>query len=62
MIPLLALASPTHPVDAAVWSAWSQPTMPYANIEYISGGDDPLFVYRYRPPFFDFAARRFASR
>ncbi|MGI4756949.1 MAG: glucoamylase family protein [Janthinobacterium lividum] len=57
MIPLLALGSPTHPVDAAVWSAWSRPTMTYDGIEYISG-DDPLFVHQYSHAYFDFRGKR----
>ena len=53
MIPLLALGSPTHPVDPKVWSAWSRPQMTYAGLTYISGRD-PLFTHQYSHAWFDF--------
>jgi hypothetical protein len=53
MIPLLAMASPTHPVDPAVWTAWSRPRMQYKKFIYISGSD-PLFVHQYSHAYFDF--------
>jgi len=57
MIPLLAMGSPTHPVDAAAWTAWSRPVMTYDGMKYISG-DDPLFVHQYSHAWFDFRGRR----
>lgn len=57
MIPLLAMGSPTHPVDASVWGAWSRPKVTYDGMEYISG-DDPLFVHQYSHAWFDFRGRR----
>jgi hypothetical protein len=57
MIPLLALGSPTHPVDSKVWSAWSRPTITYAGFTYISGRD-PLFTHQYSHAWFDFRNRR----
>lgn len=57
MIPLLAMASPTHPVDPAAWAAWSRPTMTYDGIEYIGEGD-PLFVHQYSHAYFDFRTKR----
>lgn len=56
MLPLLALGSPTHPVDPSTWEAWSRPTMTYDGIEYI-GSDDPLFVHQYSHAWFDFRHR-----
>jgi hypothetical protein len=53
MIYLLALGSPTHPVDAATWDAWSRPTMQYDGFTYISAAD-PLFVHQYSHAWFDF--------
>src|SRR5205085_1211514 len=53
MLPLLAMGSPTHPVDASLWSAWSRPRMQYKNFIYISGSD-PLFVHQYSHAWFDF--------
>ena len=53
MIPLLALGSPTHPVDRAVWSAFSRPKITYNGLTYISG-NDPLFTHQYSHAWFDF--------
>ncbi|SEB38533.1 hypothetical protein SAMN05443244_0161 [Terriglobus roseus] len=57
MIPLLAIASPTHPVDPAVWSAFSRPRMQYKKFIYLSGSD-PLFVHQYSHAYFDFRYKR----
>jgi hypothetical protein len=57
MIPLLALGSPTHPVDAKVWSAWSRPQVTYFGLTYISGRD-PLFTHQYSHAWFDFRRKR----
>jgi hypothetical protein len=53
MIYLLAIGSPTHPVPADTWKAWTRPTIAYQGIEYISGSD-PLFTHQYSHAFFDF--------
>ncbi len=57
MIYLLALGSPTHPVDPASWDAWSRPMMHYAGFDYISAAD-PLFVHQYSHAWFDFRNKR----
>jgi hypothetical protein len=57
MIPLLALGSPTHPVDPSVWKAFSRPLMRYKKFIYISGSD-PLFVHQYSHAYFDFRHKR----
>ena len=57
MIPLLAIGSPTHPVDPAAWSAWTRPRIQYAGFDYISAGD-PLFVHQYSHAWFDFRHKR----
>ncbi len=57
MIPLLALGSPTHPVDSRVWTTWSRPTITYDGFTYISG-QDPLFTHQYSHAWFDFRGRR----
>jgi hypothetical protein len=57
MLYLLALGSPTHPIDAACWDAWTRPTMHYAGFDYI-GAADPLFVHQYSHAWFDFRNRR----
>ena len=53
MIYLLAIGSPTHPIDPACWDAWVRPKMSYAGFDYISA-PDPLFVHQYSHAFFDF--------
>ncbi len=57
MLNLLALGSPTHPVDPATWDAWTRPRMFYDGFEYISG-NDPLFVHQYSHAWFDFRQKR----
>jgi hypothetical protein len=57
MIYLLALGSPTHPVDASSWHAWSRPLIKYQGIEFISG-DDPIFPVQYSHAWFDFRNKR----
>jgi len=57
MLYLLALGSPTHPIDPTCWDAWSRPTMKYAGFEYISAAD-PLFVHQYSHAWFDFRDKR----
>ena len=53
MIYLLAIGSPTHPVDASSWDSWTRPKIRYQGIEYISG-DDPIFTHQYSHAWFDF--------
>ena len=57
MIYLLALGSPTHPVDASSWDAWTRPKITYQGIEYISG-NDPIFTHQYSHAWFDFRNKR----
>lgn len=57
MIYLLALGSPTHPVPAETWKAWTRPTVKFDGIEYISG-HDPLFTHQYSQAWFDFRGKR----
>lgn len=57
MLYLLALGSPTHPVDANSWHAWSRPTIKYQGIDFISG-DDPIFPVQYSHAWFDFRNKR----
>jgi hypothetical protein len=53
MIYLLAIGSPTFPVSASTWDAWTRPTYTYQGIQYISSGD-PLFTHQYSHAWFDF--------
>lgn len=57
MIYLLALGSPTHPVDAACWDAWTRPEMHYDGFTYISS-TDPLFTHQYSHAWYDFRHKR----
>jgi hypothetical protein len=57
MLYLLAIGSPTHPVDPACWDAWSRPIMHYQDFNYI-GAADPLFVHQYSHAWFDFRNKR----
>ena len=55
MIYLLAIGSPTHPVNPATWNAWTRPRVRFGGYDYVSG-NDPLFVHQYSQAWFDFAA------
>lgn len=57
MMYLLALGSPTHPIPASSWDAWSRPVMHYDGFTYISY-HDPLFVHQYSHAWFDFRNKR----
>jgi hypothetical protein len=57
MLNLLALGSPTHPVDPATWSAWTRPRMHFQDFDYISG-NDPLFTHQYSHAYFDFRGKK----
>lgn len=57
MLYLLAIGSPTHPISAESWSAFTRPSVKFGVFEYISGRD-PLFVHQYSHAWFDFASKR----
>jgi hypothetical protein len=57
MLYLLAIGSPTHPVPAESWSAFTRPSVKYGVFEFISGRD-PLFVHQYSHAWFDFARKQ----
>lgn len=57
MIYLLGIGSPTHPVPAETWKAWTRPTITYQGIAYISG-DDPIFTHQYSQAWYDFRNKR----
>ncbi len=56
MLYLLALGSPTHPIEASCWDAWARPQMHYDGFNYISAAD-PLFVHQYSHAWFDFRSK-----
>jgi len=57
MIYLLAIGSPTHPLPASSWDAWTRPKIQYQGIEYISG-NDPIFTHQYSQAWYDFRNKR----
>jgi hypothetical protein len=57
MIYLLAIGSPTHPVDPDTWKAWERPVVRYKEFSFISG-NDPLFTHQYSQAWFDFRNKR----
>ncbi|NYF92202.1 glucoamylase family protein [Tunturiibacter empetritectus] len=57
MIYLLAIGSPTHPISADSWSAFTRPPMTFGPYSYISGRD-PLFIHQFSHAWFDFAGKR----
>ncbi len=57
MIYLLAMGSPTHPITAEAWHAWTRPKVKFQGLEYISG-NDPLFTHQYSQAWFDFRGKR----
>jgi hypothetical protein len=57
MIYLLGMGSPTHPLSADTWDAWSRPKIEYKGIEFISG-NDPIFTHQYSHAWFDFQKKR----
>ena len=57
MLYLLAMASPTFPIPASSWPAWSRPIVQYQGLPYISGSD-PLFVHQYSHAWFDFRNKK----
>jgi hypothetical protein len=54
---LLGIGSPTHPIPAASWRAWSRPGMTFQQYTYVSWAD-PLFVHQYSHAWVDFRGRR----
>jgi hypothetical protein len=57
MLYLLGIGSPTHPIPAESWSAFTRPSVKYGVFDFISGRD-PLFVHQFSHAWFDFARKR----
>lgn len=53
---LLAIGSPTHPIDPRSWYAWRRDSITYGGYRYVSGGG-PLFLYQYSQAWVDFRNR-----
>ncbi len=54
---VLAIGSPSHPIPAASWFAWSRPVMTFGPFTYVSWSD-PLFVHQYSHAWIDFRRLR----
>ena len=52
MIYLLGIGSPTKPVSAETWKAWTRPKITYQGLTYISG-NDPIFTHQYSHAWYD---------
>ena len=57
MIYLLAIGSPSHPVNPEVWRNFTRPVMHFQGYSYISG-TDPIFTHQYSHAWFDFRNKR----
>ena len=57
MLYLLAIGSPTNPIDPDFWDHFTRPHIDFANFRFI-GGRTPLFVHQYSHAWFDFANKR----
>jgi hypothetical protein len=53
MLYLLAIGSPTHPIPASSWEAWSRPLFQYQGLQYITV-QAPLFIHQYAHAWIDF--------
>ena len=54
MIYLLAIGSPTYPVPASAWQAFTRPLFSYNGATYINNTSAPLFIHQYSHAWFDF--------
>ncbi len=54
---LLAIGSPTHPIDPKTWDALQRPLVDFGGIEYISGVA-PLFIHQYAHAWCDYRDQR----
>ncbi|HEY2038582.1 MAG TPA: glucoamylase family protein, partial [Edaphobacter sp.] len=57
MMYLLAIGSPTHPIDPSFWHNFARPRVRFEKFNYISG-HDPLFIHLYSHAWFDFYRKR----
>ena len=57
MLYLLAIGSPTHPIDPSFWKNFSRPRVRFEKFNYISG-HDPLFIHLYSHAWYDFYRKR----
>lgn len=58
MIYLLAIGSPTNPVPASSWDAFTRPSFTYQGLTYITNLSAPLFIHQYSQAWYDFRNKR----
>ena len=54
---LMAIGSPTHPIDTKLWDALQRPLINYGGLDYISGVA-PLFIHQYAHAWCDYRDQR----
>ena len=54
---LMAIGSPTHPIQAKTWDALQRPQLDYGGISYISGVA-PIFIHQYAHAWCDYRDQR----
>ncbi|MDE2292406.1 MAG: hypothetical protein KGL53_10010, partial [Elusimicrobia bacterium] len=57
ILDLLAIGSPTHPIPAAEWTAWTRPQVRSGGRVFVAGVP-PLFIHQYSQAYVDFRRRR----
>ena len=54
ILQILAIASPTHPIDPGAWQAWQRLRLTYAGYTYMTFPHAPLFVHQYSQAWVDY--------
>ena len=54
MLQLLAIGSPTHPIDRGAWQAWQRLRLTYAGYTYLTFLHAPLFIHQYSQAWVDY--------
>lgn len=57
MLYLLAIGSPTHPIEPAAWYGWKREWINYGGYRYLSSGA-PLFTHQYSHAWVDYRGRK----
>jgi hypothetical protein len=54
ILQLLAIGSPTHPIDAGAWLAWQRLRLTFAGYTYLTFRHAPLFIHQYSQAWVDY--------
>jgi hypothetical protein len=57
MLYLLAIGSPTNPIPASSWRAWTRPVLEYQGLSFITA-NAPLFTHQFSHAWIDFRNKR----